>query len=158
MKITNVNQYIKTSYLFNENIKMWGQTIAIKRCIEENVVFISQLINGNKFMTFTQFSMRYPTLKLDVITFNGILQSIRQNMKDLNLRLKDIKESKEATFQVQPHIELILNQEKGTKNIYKNICKSKPVKIRGITTWERRLAINIKQEEIFAKLKNTTQP
>ena len=105
-------------------------------------------------MTFRDFREIYPQVNLNFISYNGIVQSVKQYLKKIKFEVSDIEPMSGPS--AQPHILTILTATKGTKNTYGILIAPVP-KIKGIETWENRLGLIIEQEKVFKKLKITTR-
>jgi len=136
--------------LYNENIKIGGQSITKKECIQNEVYLVSQLYNQDSYMTYIQFKTKYPRMKINFLLYNGIINTIQRYERKLSLDTKGNR-----TVKFQPHIQRILSQTKGTKNIYQALIIH-PTGIKGITTWKNRFRIDFEQNALFQKIKITT--
>ena len=56
----NMMEFLEVSFLYNENIKIGGQSITKKEFIQNEVYLVSQLYNQDSYMTYIQFKTKYP--------------------------------------------------------------------------------------------------
>ena len=88
-------------------------------------------------------------VNVDFLSFIGIIRAVKQYRQKLTLK------STRINRHMQPHHFIILSPRKGASSIYKALITENNT-IKGIETWKRRLNIDIREDEVFFKLKKTT--
>ena len=88
MKGDTYGQFLSTSFLFNEDVKINRETIKLNVFLENNVTFVHQLKNGKRFCTYREFQERY-NLRIDYLTYFSVISSLRKREKMVEHNSKD---------------------------------------------------------------------
>ena len=70
-------QFLSTSFLFNEDIKINRETIKLNIFLENTVTFVHLLKNGKRFCAYEEFQDQY-NLRIDYLTYFFVTSSIRK--------------------------------------------------------------------------------
>ena len=81
----NLSELLAEPVCYNENIKIGNKVIKHTNWIESGVYHIAHFLKDNgQFLTITEFKARFG-LKVDFLTFNGCISSMKQYIKKLNI-------------------------------------------------------------------------
>ena len=125
-------EFDSQSFLFNSKIRINKQSIKFRELLFNKVVFINQLKLNGKFLTYEQFINKYPGIQLNFIHYNAIIQSIDRYYKSQNFN-----PSRSVQYNQQPHIHLLLRDEKGASRIYKKLIEVTKTPT-GINRWAEK--------------------
>lgn len=143
------SQFLSSSFLYNNNITIGENAITFNHLIKKNICNISCLKIQDNFRDYNNFKETFPEVRINVVTYNGIVQSVARYERKLNL-----KNGSDETG-LQPHIQIITAQTKGTKAL-KMILTPHVNIIRGLNTWKNNLGIDIDRTKVFKTLLKTT--
>ena len=137
------------SFLFNENIKIGKTCVKIKRFIENNIFYIFQLKEGERFLTYNEFIRKY-NIQINFLQYGSTIAAVR------NYSSKFPTEHTTEPHTFQPHLRAIMKSKKGVSPIYQDIIKldsNKPI----LTKWQTITGITNEQwMKSFLKLKTST--
>ena len=136
-ELSTIEDLKASSFLFNKQFKVGGMVISSKILIENNIFFISQLMNEESFMTFEQFTQKY-NIQMNFLTYYSIIQSIQKASK-----IDTLEETGELIKYQRP-INVILKSKKGSSDIYTAFLSSTN-KSKGKDKW--KLLCNIDEDE-----------
>ena len=100
-------------------------------------------------MNYAEIKRINPQVNVDFLSFIGIIRAVKQ------YRQKPTLKSTRINRHMQPHHFIILSTRKGASSIFKALITENNT-IKGIETWKRMLNIDIREGEVFFKLKKTT--
>ena len=146
---TTLHEFENTSFVLNENIKIAKKCIDNNTFVQNNITKISQLKENGIFMNYARFKRINSQVNVDFLSFIGIIRAVKQYRQTLTLK------STRINRHMQPHHFIILSTRKGASSIYKALITENNA-IKGIETWKKRLNIDIREDEVFFKLKKTT--
>ena len=150
-KVRKLEEFESCSFIYNQNIKIGGNIITHRLLIEQDITQISKLKDNHQYISFDEFKAKYPHNNIDFVTFRGIITAIKKYENTLTL-----KHTQTVGIKTQPHLYTIFKTSKGASNIYKILIHT-DVKIKGITTWEKRFQTKLDQPSLFTKLLSTTK-
>lgn len=142
-------EFLACSFLHNDNIKVGDAPIQINQFIIYDICLISQLYHNNEPLTYLNFKDAFPNIRIDHVTFAGIIRAIKQ------YKTKLILENSIKMVNDQPHISVLTAKSRGAKHIYQVMLPKCP-DIKGLKTWENRLNIDIEQVKVFTTIKRAT--
>ena len=85
---TDYSTFLAESIHCNNGIRRNNNTIYMKNWIESGITKIRDICNSNgMFLTFEEFKIKTPTLKIDFLTYHGILRAVEVYRKRLNIKV-----------------------------------------------------------------------
>ena len=148
MKGDTYEQFLSTSFLFNEDVKINRETIKLNVFLENNVTFVHQLKNGKRFCTYREFQERY-NLRIDYLTYFSVISSLRKREKMVEHNSKD-----ENYTEAQVYFKPIIQTKEGSSKFYRVLTQKSGIP-KGVAKWEM-LKDNPDWKQVFLKLKATT--
>ena len=140
----NVNS---CSFMYNDNIRIGKSYIKNNTLIQNNVHYIFQLKNREKFLSHQDFTVKY-NININFLIYNSIISSVK------NYGAKFQEQNKTLNFQA--HFNLIMNTKKGVSTIYQELLRENTNQ-HTKTKWQTILGITIEQwKNSFNLLKSTT--
>ena len=137
------------SFLYNDKIKIGNDTIRNKILRENNIFYIHQLKDNNKFLSHREFETKY-IIKINFLNYNSIISAVK------NFQSKFPIQSQPKKLERQPHFDFLMKNTKGASHIYQFLLSEKG-KNTGQIKWN---TINDIDEEQWRKsfyiLKTTT--
>ena len=130
IKEDTYEHFLSASFLFNEDVKINGETIRLNVLfIENNVTFIHQLKNGQRFCTYREFQERY-NLRIDYLTYFSVISSLRKREKRVEHNSKD-----EHYTEAQVYFKPIIQTKKGSSKFYRTLTQKSGI-AKGVAKWE----------------------
>ena len=80
--LDNVNSIQREVIWYNRNIRVKGKTVFIPSLYKQGITLIADVIRSNgAFMSIHDLKTKYPTLRVDFLTYEGMLRAIPQTWK-----------------------------------------------------------------------------
>ena len=152
-RILDFENFIASSFLFNENIKVNNRMVKNKVFIDNNLFFIHQLKNGESFISYDEFERKFQSPKISFILFNSTITAIKRYEQKLSLT--DNAKVKKL-IDCQPPLHSILKITKGCSFPYSILNKTDIIPT-GIRKWQQAGCIPFQWKNAFITLVNTTQ-
>ena len=70
-------ELLACSFLCNEHIKIGNRVITNRDFIESNVFYIKQLMDGNRFLTYFEFTQKYNT-RVNFLVYNSVKSAVKR--------------------------------------------------------------------------------
>ena len=116
-KIKTTEEIVACSFIGNERIKI-GDRVITKRCfINNNIFFIKQLMDGEKFLKYLEFVQKF-NVTINLLDFNSVISAVKKYLSRSNLPNITNK-----TIPYQPALNFIMNTTKGASAIYHSILE-----------------------------------
>ena len=128
-----------------------GNRAITKRCfINNNVFYIKQLMNGDRFLTYLEFLQKF-NVRINFLDFISIIRAIKQYTSQNRMLNATNK-----TIMYQPALNFIMSTTKGASAIYHSILEP-DVKNKGFHKWQQITHITLNQwKNSFKILKQST--
>ena len=81
--------------------------------IDSNVFYIKQLMNGNRFLTYFEFTQKYNT-RVNFLVYNSVKSAVKKYMSHISLPNSTNKKA----INYQPALNFIINTTKGASPLY----------------------------------------
>ena len=131
----------------NEDLKINGKSIAYKSFIDNNIIFIEDLLSpGKEFYTYEQLQSKFPQLKTNFIQYQGLIKAIPKEWKNA------------YTVTNSSILNKLLKNEKPSKIIYQSLIEKIGSSAHSSKQkWEQILSANLNWEKIYSKPQFTTK-
>eukprot|EP00916_Digyalum_oweni_P000719 GHVL01001367.1.p1 GENE.GHVL01001367.1~~GHVL01001367.1.p1 ORF type:complete len:211 (+),score=1.21 GHVL01001367.1:1032-1664(+) len=85
-EVINVNDFVSECIQYNLNIIRDHGTIVNKEWIENDVVFVHQLLHLNgHFFTFEEFRLNFPFVQTNFVFYEGVIKSLRKYQRKVQI-------------------------------------------------------------------------
>lgn len=139
-----------SSFLHNEHIKVGNQVITKKCFVENNIFFIKQLMNGDRFLTYQEFRQKFK-VRINFLDFISTIRAVKQYTSQ-----NTMLDTTNKNISYQPALNFIMNTTKGASAIYHSILKP-DVKNKGFQKWQQITHVTLNQwKNSFKILKHST--
>ena len=146
-----LKEFNAQSFMFNSKIKINKHCIKFKALLSNDITFIHQLKLNDKFLTYPEFMEKYPDIKINFLHYNAIRTATENYYKSLNI----FTPTDNVKYNRQPHIYLLLKDEKGASRLYKKLTESKETPT-GINKWVTKEFDMLRWKDMFKLLHQTT--
>ena len=144
-------ELLACSFLCNEHIKIGNRVITNRDFIDSNVFYIKQLMDGNRFLTYFEFTQKYNT-RVNFLVYNSVKSAVKRYVSHKNL--PNSKNNKTIIY--QPALNFIMNTVKGASPLY-HLMLEPDIQNRGYKKWHTQTQITLDQwQNSFKILKNST--
>jgi hypothetical protein len=132
---------------YNVNIRVNSKTFYNANWAENGIIYIKHLMRENIFLSYQEFTEKYPNIRSHFLMYEGLIQSIKffWNKYDIKIQLQEDMD--------KPVVWKCFN--KGSKHIY-NCILDKAVPLKCIQKWSGIFEDNIDASKIFKHIKKAT--
>ena len=106
--------------MLNSNIKIDKKVINDNILKDKNIFFISQLMEGEHFLSFRDFSTKYD-VKINFIRYNSIISSIHTYLSRFNFANQVLKKCKAF----QPLLDKLIETKKCSQLVFRKLIKKR---------------------------------
>ena len=144
---STLNDFASERFHLNNHVTIGGKCIFFKKWIDNGIYCIGHLLNEGDFISFEQFNIKYPRIRVNFLTYEGIIRALKHYKNRLDINLKD-------EFVIGDSVVMKCLYKENSKYIYMQLINGKPSNCP--EKWAKIEPIQFEVKTVFTKIFSTT--